>query len=40
MVNAKLRAPIEITLGPDGFQRLFSISGVVTSEIVQEQLVG
>ena len=35
MVDAKLRAPLQITLGPDGLQRLFSDSGVVTAEKVK-----
>ena len=38
MVDAKLRAPLQITLGPDGMQRLFSVSGVISAEIVREQL--
>jgi len=39
MVDAKLRAPLQITLGPDGLQRLFSVSGVVSAETVREQLL-
>lgn len=38
MVDIKLRAPLQLTLGPDGFQRLFSIHGIVTAEMVREQL--
>lgn len=38
MVDAKLRAPLQISLGPDGLQRLFTDSGVITSETVKEQL--
>jgi hypothetical protein len=38
MVDAKLRAPLQITLGPDGLQRLFSDSGVVTAEKVKAML--
>lgn len=36
IVNVKLREPIQITLGPDGLQRLFSISGILTKERVHE----
>jgi hypothetical protein len=39
MVDAKLRAPLQITLGPDGIQRLFSVSSVLTAEMVREQLI-
>jgi hypothetical protein len=39
MVDAKLRSPMQITLGPDGLQRLFSVSGILSSEMVQEQLI-
>jgi hypothetical protein len=39
MVDAKLREPLQITLGPDGLQRLFSVSSVLTSEMVREQLI-
>ncbi len=38
MVNAKLRSPLQITLGPDGMQRLF-VSGILSADIVREQLV-
>ena len=38
MVDAKLRDPHQITLGPDGLQRLFSNSGVLTAEAVREAL--
>jgi hypothetical protein len=38
MVDLKLRAPLSITLGPDGLQRLFTFSGVLTSEMVREFL--
>ncbi|MDY0167499.1 MAG: hypothetical protein RBS80_13210 [Thermoguttaceae bacterium] len=37
--NAKLRAPLQVTLGPDGLQRLFSSSGVLTAAVVMEQVV-
>ena len=39
MVDAKLRAPLQITLGPDGLQRIFSVSGIVDAEMVKEQLI-
>lgn len=38
MVDAKLRDPLQLTLGPDGLQRLFSTSGVLTSDNVREIL--
>ena len=38
MVEAKLRNPHETTLGPDGLQRLFSTSGVITPDTVQQML--
>ena len=38
MVDKKLREPLQLTLGPDGLQRLFSISGVISADIVREQL--
>ncbi|HUW82031.1 MAG TPA: hypothetical protein VMZ31_04435 [Phycisphaerae bacterium] len=38
MVDAKLRDPQQLTLGPDGLQRLFSGSGVLTSDMVRETL--
>ena len=38
MVDIKLRDPLQLTLGPDGVQRLFSISGIITAEIAREQL--
>lgn len=39
MVDAKLRAPSEVTLGPDGLQRLFSQSGILTADMVREFLI-
>jgi len=39
-VDAKLRAPLQVTLGPDGIQRLFSSSGVVTEGTVQQYIIG
>lgn len=38
MVDAKLRDPLQITLGSDGIQRLFSNSGVINFQMVKEQL--
>lgn len=40
VVDAKLRAPQQVTLGPDGAQRLFSSSGVITEETVRQYLIG
>jgi hypothetical protein len=39
MADAKLRDPLQITLGPDGLQRLFSVSGILNAEKVMEQLI-
>jgi len=39
MVDAKLRAPLDVTLGSDGLQRLFSQSGILTSDTVRELLI-
>ena len=38
MVDAKLRNPLSVTLGPDGLQRLFSDSGTITAEDVLQIL--
>ncbi len=38
IVDAKLRTPQEITLGPDGLQRLFSTSGIITADSVRKTL--
>ena len=38
MVDAKLRNPQQVTLGPDGIQRLFSSSGLITVEDVMQTL--
>jgi hypothetical protein len=38
MVEAKMRSPREVTLGPDGLQRLFAESGVLTADTVRESL--
>ena len=37
MVDVKLRDPLQITLGSDGIQHLFSNSGVITPQMVKEQ---
>ena len=34
MVDAKLRAPNLVTLGPDGLQQLFSSSGILSAQTV------
>ena len=39
MVDAKLRNPLEVTLGSDGFQQLFAVSGLLTAENVRELLI-
>lgn len=39
MVDAKMRAPLHVSLGPDGLQRLFAVSGVLSAETVIENLV-
>jgi hypothetical protein len=38
IVNQRLRAPLELSLGPDGIQRLFSASGKITAAEVLENL--
>ena len=38
LVEAKLRAPLQLTLGPDGLQRLFANSGRLTVEMVRDYL--
>ncbi len=38
MVEAKLRDPNQISLGPDGLQRVFCRSGVITSDDVKNDL--
>lgn len=38
MVDAKLRDPLQLGLGPDGLQRLFSDSGVISVETVTQTL--
>lgn len=39
MVDAKLRAPLEVNLGSDGLQRLFTRSGRLNEAIVREYLI-
>lgn len=39
MVDAKMRHPQDVSLGPDGLQRLFASSGIVSAEIVREILL-
>jgi hypothetical protein len=39
MVEAKMRSPREVSLGPDGLQRLFSVSGVLSADAVRKNLV-
>ena len=38
MVDTKLRDPHQVPLGPDGLQRLFAVSGVMTVDDVRETL--
>lgn len=40
MVDAKIRAPLQVTLGPDGMQRLFSNSGMISAKDVRENVTG
>lgn len=39
MVDAKMRAPLQVSLGPDGVQRLFAGGGVLTGDDVREAVV-
>ena len=39
MVEAKMRSPREVGLGPDGLQRLFAVSGVLSADVVRENFV-
>jgi hypothetical protein len=39
MVEAKLRDPNQISLGPDGLQRVFCRSGVITADDVKNDLI-
>ncbi len=38
MIDAKLRDPRQFSLGPDGLQRLFCRSGLLTADMVREEL--
>jgi hypothetical protein len=38
IVEAKLRAPLQLTLGPDGIQRFFTKSGRLTAAMIREDL--
>ena len=38
MVDARVRDPLQVTLGSAGLQRLFSTSGIVTAKTVQDTL--
>ncbi|WP_233809012.1 hypothetical protein [Paraburkholderia sp. HP33-1] len=38
MIDAKLRDPNQLSLGPDGMQRLFCKSGILTADDVREEL--
>lgn len=38
MVELKLRSPLQVTLGPDGLQRLFTSSAVLTADTVKEMM--
>lgn len=39
MVDAKMRFPQDVSLGPDGLQRFFSASGILTGELIRGTLV-
>jgi hypothetical protein len=39
IVDAKLRAPLQIGLWPDGLQRLFTSSGILPTETVRNLLI-
>ena len=39
MVDVKLRCPLEISLGSDGFQQLFANSGILSEKMVRELLM-
>jgi hypothetical protein len=38
MVELKLRNPLQVSLGPDGIQQLFSNSGLIDAELVMQNL--
>jgi hypothetical protein len=39
MVDAKLRFPQDVSLGPDGLQRFFSVSGVLSADYIRGTLI-
>jgi len=39
MVDAKMRFPHEVSLGPDGLQRYFSASGILSAELIRGTLI-
>lgn len=39
MIETKIREPQQITLGPDGLQRLFSVSGILTGQDVRSRFM-
>lgn len=39
MVDAKMRFPHDVSLGPDGLQRYFSVSGVLSAELIRNTLI-
>jgi hypothetical protein len=38
MVDSRLLSPLDVTLGPDGLQRLFAVSGIISRHHVRECL--
>lgn len=39
MIDAKMRHPHDVSLGPDGLQRFYSVSGILSAELIREALV-
>lgn len=39
MVDAKMRFPHDVSLGPDGLQRYFSVSGTLSAELIRGTLI-
>lgn len=39
IVQGKMRSPREVSLGRDGLQRLFNVSGVMPADAVRENLL-
>ncbi len=39
MVDAKMRFPQDVSLGPEGLQRFFSVSGILSGELIRGTLV-